>query len=303
MIYFVTVNYYSTEQIARLLESIKNTVTIPYQFIAVNNSPDDAAVYDLAGDGTVIIDAGENLGFGAGCNLGIDWVYRQDPQGIVWPINPDTVMKKTPDSALAFFDAYPEVSILGTIVWEPTGKLWFGGGKFLAATGAILEKNLLSVSVGGTYVLRTGYAHAKPIASLQENRPGAAYVPCDWVSGCSLLLNLRNFQNCPRFDPEYFLYYEDFDFCRRYAQEGHLIAVTDRLAVIHYPSSISNRDLYHKYKHSTYSYLLTLHRYTSQWVLGLRLARLVGHALLLLLAKPAVARGKFEGVLRYLKSR
>lgn len=277
MIYFVTVNYYSTEQIARLLDSIKNTVTVPYQFIAVNNSPEDAAIYELAGDSTIIIDAGENLGFGAGCNLGIDLAYQQDPQKIVWLINPDTLIEKAPDSALAFFDAYPEVSVLGTIVWEPTGKLWFAGGKFLAATGAILEKNLLS-----------------------ENRLRAAYVPCDWVSGCSLLINLRNFKNCPRFDPEYFLYYEDFDFCRRYAREGHLIAVTDRLSVIHYPSSIINRDLYHKYKHSTYSYLLTLDRYASQWVLGWRLARLVGHALLLLLAKPAVARGKLEGVLRFL---
>ncbi|NER32603.1 MAG: glycosyltransferase family 2 protein [Oscillatoria sp. SIO1A7] len=279
MIYFVTVNYYSTEQIARLLQSIKNTTNIPYQFIVINNSPEDAAIYDLAGDETLIIDAGENLGFGGGCNLGIDWVYKQDPQGIVWLINPDTVIKDTPDGAVAFFDSYPEVSILGTTVWEPTGKLWFGGGQFLAATGAILEKNLLS-----------------------ENRLTAAYVPCDWVTGCSLLINLRNFQNCPRFDCQYFLYYEDFDFCRRYDREGHLIAVTDRLAVIHYPSSIINRDLYQKYNHSTYSYLLTMQRYASQWVLGWRFARLLGNALLLLLTKPAVARGKLDGLFRYMKS-
>jgi GT2 family glycosyltransferase len=127
------------------------------------------------------------------------------------------------------------------------------------------------------------------------------YMLCDWVSGCSLLINLRNFPDCPKFDPAYFLYYEDFDFCRRYASLGHLIGFTKHLSVIHQPSAITNRNMFNKIKHSTYSYLLTIEKYTNKLVLLLRLTRLMSHALILMLVKPKVAFGKLYGVLLYLR--
>lgn len=277
MIYFITVNYNSAELISNLRDSIQTTATIPYQLIVVNNSPDCQSISDLARDSTLILESGQNVGFGTGCNLGIRWVYQQDPQGIVWLMNPDTLLNASPDHVPAFFDAHPEVSILGTIVYTPTGNIWFAGGQFAARTGAILEKDLLG------------------------DRPGDAYVPCDWVTGCSLLINLRNFDHCPGFDPYYMLYYEDFDFCRRYAQQGHTVAITAQLSVIHYPSSITNRDFYHKYKHSTYSYLLATQKYTNKMVFSLRFLRLIFHSILLLFVKPSVGVGKIEGMLSYLK--
>ena len=109
----------------------------------------------------MILDAGENLGFGKGCNLGMQWVYDRNPQAIIWLINPDTLMltnslEKVPD----FFTHHPEVSILGTMVYEPTGDIWFGGGKFHQKTGSIIITDNLFL-----------------------HNPTAAYVLCDWVTG------------------------------------------------------------------------------------------------------------------------
>jgi GT2 family glycosyltransferase len=277
VIYFLTINYYSTKLITKLISSIQFSRDIPHKTIIINNSPEDASIHLLKNEAIFIKEAGTNLGFGKACNLGLSWIYAQDTQAIVWIVNPDAYLLKTSvDKVSLFFETYPELSIVGTIIYTPNAKVWFAGGCFVRKTGTILAQKFLT-------------------------NPDADYSLCDWVSGCSLLINLRNFPDCPKFDPAYFLYYEDFDFCRRYASLGHLIGVTKHLSVIHQPSAITNRNMFKKMKYSTYSYLLTIEKYTNRIVLLLRLTRLISHAFILMLVKPKVGFGKLYGVLLYLR--
>ncbi|NJL53069.1 MAG: glycosyltransferase family 2 protein, partial [Hydrococcus sp. SU_1_0] len=167
-------------------------------------------------------EAKENLGFGQACNLGLHWIYSQNGRAIVWLINPDAYFEAalpnpedTQESqaslAIAFFAQHPEISILGTVVYDSTGEITTVGGKFTPGTAALVILNSLPQD------LQADYFHT------------------DWVSGCSLILNLANFKQCPSFDPRYFLYYEDLDFCLRYGQQGHQIAVTSMLKVFMIP--------------------------------------------------------------------
>lgn len=275
MIYFLTINYYSTHLVAKLINSLPTTKNIEYKTVIINNSPEDNSIYHLKTESVLIFNAGHNLGFGSACNLGINWIYTQDPQAIIWIINPDAyLLENTLDKVNSFFELHPEISILGTIVHTPAHLVWFAGGRFRRATGGILIQDLLT-------------------------NTDEKYVVCDWVSGCSLIINLRKFRDCPQFDPAYFLYYEDFDFCRRYAKQGYLIAVTKQFGVLHQPSSITNKYVFLKIKHSTYSYLLSLEKYTNKVVFILRLTRLICYALILIFVKPLVAFGKLDGVLFY----
>ncbi len=277
MIYFLTVNYYSTSLVTQLISSIQASKTIPHKIVVVNNSPQDKSIHLLKSEFVLILESGANLGFGRACNLGLSWIYSQDNQAIVWLINPDTyIVESVLDKVDLFFKANSELSIVGTVIYTPNNKVWFAGGKFIPATGAILNQDYLTDS-------------------------DAEYICCDWVSACSLLINLRIFPECPQFDSAYFLYYEDFDFCRRYANQGHLVAVTKQLTVIHSPSSITNKNIFRKIKHSTYSYLLTLERYTNKLFLVIRLVRLIIYAIILILLRPKVAFGKLYGVLLYLR--
>jgi GT2 family glycosyltransferase len=116
-----------------------------------------------------------------------------------------------------------------------------------------------------------------------------------------MIINLCHFPECPQFDSAYFLYYEDFDFCRRYAARGHQIAITGKLAAVHQSSAVTNRNLRQKFRHSTYSYLLTLKRYTNRPIFLARCLRLFLYALFLLPFKPQTAWGKLEGIVAFLK--
>lgn len=276
MIYFITVNYYSSALIAQLITSLAQPENpTNYALIIVNNSPDDSSLDQLRGTHIHILEAGGNLGFGRGCNLGLAWVYERSPNAIVWLINPDACLHEKPLIPVTqFIQAHPTISILGTLVTTFSHDVWFSGGRF--------------------------YPNSGTIAALQGpiDRQ-ASYLDCDWVSGCSMILNLQNFSECPHFDPEYFLYYEDFEFCWRYRLQGHHIAITHQIEVNHQPSSITNRNALIKTRHSTYSYLLTLGRFISRPVFLVRLGRLILYALVLLPIRPSVGLGKWRGIIDY----
>ena len=286
MIYWITVNYYSTELIQRLINSVVETLHatslplgINHQIIIINNSPDDLSIHRLKSPSILVFDSPENIGFGRACNIGLNWVYQQDSQSIVWLINPDAILPKNSlTKATQFFEQYSHISLLGTVVYNFQNEVEFGGGEFMTKTGKIAELKLISKE------LKT-----------------EAYILADWVSGCSLLINLKNFKHCPQFDRDYFLYYEDFDFCRRYAQQGHLIALTHQIQVIHQSSSITGKNPSLKIKQSIYSYLLTLEKHTSKQVLLYRLFRIIVVANFSLVKDPKVSLSKLKGVCLYLK--
>ena len=276
LIYFLTVNYHSAEQIAALIASFPDLSEFPFQLVIVNNSAGDRQLERLRGEGIEILESQQNVGFGRACNLGMEWIFQHDPEALVWLVNPDASLHENLSlrSLNEFFDSHEGLAIVGTAIYTPTGKLWFGGGSFNPSTGAIDSLNLDDMQV--------------PLRS------------CDWVSGCSTIVNFSCFDRCPHFDPVFFLYYEDFDFCQHYRLLGYKIAFTNQFAVVHTPSSIANRNPFNKLNHSTYSYLLVLERYASRTARAWRFLRVLAVAFALLPIKPAIAFGKLVGVARYL---
>ena len=281
-LYFIIVNYNSSDLVSRLLNSLKDNSS-DYQVVIVNNSAEDREIARLKSNRTVIIEAKENLGFGKACNLGLNWIYQRDSKAIVWLINPDAYFdvkqNRVVSSAIAFFQNHPQISILGTTIYNSEEKLTDAGGTFVPGTAAL-----------------------KITTSIPENN-SKSYFKTDWVSGCSLLVNLANFTQCPNFDPRYFLYYEDLDFCLRYGQQGHQIAVTDLLKIIHDTSSITNRNLYRKYKHITHSYLVHIEKHGNSRTFIWTNIRMSLNTLRLIIIKPQQGAGKLVGFYSYWRSR
>lgn len=286
-IYFLIVNYNSSELISRLLKSLPINSNQNYQIIIVNNSPGDLQIQNLGSDSIKIIEANDNLGFGRACNLGLDWIFRQNQQAIVWLINPDAYFDTANNNevlspveiALNFFTQHPQISILGTVVYDGTGEITAAGGKFTPGTAAL-----------------------ETIDTLPQDEE-LEYFPTDWVSGCSLLINLANFGECPMFDPRYFLYYEDLDFCLRYGKQNHKIAVTPMFKVFHDTSSITDRNLGRKYQHITKSYLIHIEKHGNLSTFVVTNLRMSLNTIRLLIFKPQQGWGKLIGIYQYWQAR
>lgn len=278
-LYFLVVNYNSSNLVARLLDSININCPEKYQVVIINNSAADQEIYNLENDSINIIEAEKNLGFGKACNLGLHWIKERDNEAIIWLINPDAYFNSDVVKAIAFFKNHPQISILGTTTYDSQGEITSAGGTFNAATGA------LSV-----------------VTSLPEDIP-EDYIKTDWVSGSSLLINLANFTDCPNFDPRYFLYYEDLDFCLRYSQQGHQIAITHLIKVIHDTSSISDRNIRKKYQYITQSYLIHIEKYGNLPVFIVTNIRMSLNTIRLILCRPQQGIGKLIGIYNYWQTR
>lgn len=278
-LYFLSVNYYSAALISDLMHSLEANQGV----VIVNNSPTDRAVHGLTGQTygggqVIVIDAPENGGFGAGCNIGLKWIYQRSPRALVWLINPDTQLLPQAVSTVRHCFEHREIAILGTPVLDADGKLWSGAGKFNRWTGSIST-------------------HHETVAD-KLGRPK----PARWVSGCSMVLNLAVLDHCPQFDEVYFLYYEDSDLCERYYQQGYEIAIAPIPLVVHAVSSITGRYTQPKYMHATFSKLTFLRRHATPLALGLNLVYLLIKSLLLKFSNPAAAKGRWEGWAHFLKT-
>ena len=279
--YFLIVNYNSGDLIARLLNSLDDKQN-NFKVVIVNNSPQDASILNLSSNIIKIIEPNVNLGFGKACNLGLNWIAKQNSKAIVWLINPDTYFSSSSkqsispvDRATKFFKQYSEISILGTTVYNSTGELQSAGGTFNPNTAAL------------TIVDR-----------LPENLE-RDYFQTDWVSGCSMLINLANFERVPQFCDRFFLYYEDLDFCLRYSQQGHLVATTHLLKITHDTSTITSRNILQKYRHITQSYLIYIEKYAGKKVFLLTNIRMSLNTIRLLVFNPNQGLGKLIGLYEY----
>lgn len=288
MIYFLTVNYYSADLIKNLLASLMAVDYHPeYHLLIVNNSPDDTAINTLPVDFSIpitVINAGQNLGFAAGCNLGIEYVYKLNSQALIWLINPDTTLENIAISyILECFTQKPNIAILGTRIRDTQGNIWFNHGTFNPWLGSLKH--------GDTRIV------IENIENGEKNLDKT--INSRWVSGCSLILNLSNFNHCPKFDEGYFLYYEDNDFCERYYKIGYAIAVTKAVLVNHAVSAISGKDSYTKFLHATYSKLYFLKQHGTLLSLGLNLIYMLFLIVKLWSKNRQAALGRWQGLQKF----
>jgi GT2 family glycosyltransferase len=73
-----------------------------------------------------------------------------------------------------------------------------------------------------------------PRAKRKYSTPPAESSPVSWVTGCCLMLRRECLEELGGFDEDFFLYYEDVDFCRRAHSSGWSVRFEPALRAIHH---------------------------------------------------------------------
>ncbi|NKC33355.1 glycosyltransferase family 2 protein [Roseomonas sp. BU-1] len=183
----VTVTWRSAAQIRGFLAACPPGMPV---IVVDNASPDDtAAVARAARPEALVLENPANLGFGAGCNRGLDHVATE----FALLVNPDCRLGATAIAALvAAAEAHPECRLVAPRIED-------GAGQPVRSWDVAQPRR--------PRLRRDRRAEPWP-----EGRFCA-----DFASGACLLL--RPAQGL-RFDEGYFLFYEDDDLC---AQAGHVL--------------------------------------------------------------------------------
>ncbi len=124
-------------------------------------------------------------------------------------LNPDTVAQPGAVKALVdFIDAHPSVGIVGSRLENANGGVECSAHTLPSPLGALDEGARLGVL---SRLLRR-YVVTPP--------PQAVAHLCDWVSGASMIIRRQVIDEIGLMDENYFLYFEEVDFCRRAQMAG-----------------------------------------------------------------------------------
>jgi len=190
----------------------------------------------------IVIDNNQhNRGFAKAANLGIRRALRQ-PASRILLVNQDAVV---PPNFLKLM-AQNQADIVAPVIKFKRHGRWvkdFGG--------------LVDFNWGTT--------------SHMENKPTQAP---DYVSGCAMLIKSRVFPKIGLFDEQFFLYFEDVDFCLRAKRAGLKVAVEPQVTVVH-PLAESRQKGWWKRYHHFRSHWLFVNKYLRWWQRPLAWAKII----------------------------
>ena len=198
----VIVTYLTDRKILlNCLQSIDRNIKI----LIVENSKNfkEKAYFTKKFSNIEVVCTGLNLGYGKGNNFGLNKV-KTDYALI---LNPDIVCKSN------FF--------------KKIIKLITKNNKF-SIVGCQYSNE--------TVYLPAGFFEKKKHNLFQSNfskKKRKILTKVDWVTGCSMLINLKKFINSDIFDKNYFLYFEEFDLCKSTNDRGGLVYSSSDLKVHH----------------------------------------------------------------------
>lgn len=229
------VNYRSAELVCRMLpELIRQIDTSKDRIVIVDNqSPDDSFKFlnDFVNsfdcnEYVEVVLADKNGGFSYGNNLAIKTAVtkHQATPTYVWLLNPDTkLLENALLNLFTFFDKHPKAGILGSRLEGEDFELQGSAFRFLTLKSELLSGLRLGV---------IDNLFSKYLVSPREIPTEPTRV--DWLAGASMLIRYPVLKDIGLMDEQYFLYFEETDFCLQSAKAGWECWYVPSSRVIHY---------------------------------------------------------------------
>ena len=198
----LTVNWGSPEDTIVALRSLAAMTKPPNLIICVDNGSTAAELSHLRAHmpkQTVVIELGENMGVAAANNAGLEYALDQ---GVSWTLllNNDAIVKAgCMERCLAEVTAAPRVAMVGPAVTfaDRPHLLWFAGGNVSDWFGYPSHRGLLRPAVSPPPSSDVGY-----------------------VSTCCALISSAAIRSLGPFRADYFMYYDDAEWCQRARANG-----------------------------------------------------------------------------------
>jgi N-acetylglucosaminyl-diphospho-decaprenol L-rhamnosyltransferase len=204
-----------TIECLRSVASERSDPNIRIRVIVVDNASGDSASIAQAiethhwSSWVTLITAPINGGFAYGNNLGIDAAYAYDTPSYVYLLNPDAQVRSSAIGSLVrFLDAHPKVGIAGSSFENLDGSDWPYAFRFPTLMSEVLQ----GIELGLASRLFRRWVVAQTMTKVPQ--------PTDWICGASMMIRPSVLASIGGLDENYFLYFEETDFCLRAKRAG-----------------------------------------------------------------------------------
>lgn len=206
------------------------------EIVVIDNAslPEDVERLKHLHSSVILLKSDSNLGFGAASNLGIE---RATGRHICF-LNPDTkLLDGALECMLQYCYRHPEVGAVGPRIWaDDERSILLPPGD--PPTFSFLLSQIVAdaVSTVGWYHSRRW--HRRAMTFWRSRMPLAVHT----LSGACMLTTRAVVDRVGGFDPSYFLYYEDTDWCRRVRLAGYQLAYVPDAEIVHYYNQSAKLD-------------------------------------------------------------
>lgn len=218
----VIVSFNAREDLQRCLASLVASPPAGMcEIVVVDNGSTDGApdMVEARFPSVRLIRPGRNLGFGAANNVG----FRHTTGDLVLLLNPDTIVPPGAIDALRErLDARPDAAALGPRLVDLDGRVELSWGRLPGPFAEGWQK-----LIGRAHDARIGPVSSAIRAQARRERA------VDWVSGACLLVRRVDAEAVGLFDEQFFLYWEDADFCASLRARGRRVLFSPVAEVVH----------------------------------------------------------------------
>lgn len=218
---FLTVNYNQAQVTLDLIRSLESLTYANWEIVVVDNGSNTKELSELIPDSPRIkfLDTGENLGFAGGNNAGLKLCTGE----YIFFINNDTEVE--PDllePILKVFDA-DDVGIVSP-------KIRF------------FDPPLLIQYAGATPMSRISIRNAGIGWQEEDQGQHDHIIETSYIHGAAMVVPRKVLQEVGPMYADYFLYYEEYDWCDRIAKAGYKVIYCGLSTVFHKESVSTGRE-------------------------------------------------------------
>lgn len=194
-VFIIILNWNGWQDTVECIESCRKLTYTNFHILLVDNGSTDGseAILREQFPGIDIIQTGGNLGFAGGNNVGIKYALEREAE-YIWLLNNDTVVDGNALTALVGEleqNAGAGIAVSKIYYFSRPETIWFAGGIWSPA-GHLAVHRGLDEEEAGQY---------------------AAVAETDFATGCSLLFRSSLISQIGYLKEDYFLYWEDVDWC------------------------------------------------------------------------------------------
>ena len=213
----VIVNYNVAHYLERCLKSLDPSMDV----WVVDNASKDESVAKVKKDfpWVNLIESKENLGFSKAINLAV----KKSKGEALLLLNPDTELKPQSHQHILKYCTSLHAKAIGFRQVDKHGRFQLSFGFRPNVTNELLRRAVQHRLDRKGHLLGT-----------IMDRVFSRKTSVSWVAGSSLLVGRDAFEKIDGFDENFFLFFEDIDFCLRLAQSGISILYDPSLTLIHH---------------------------------------------------------------------
>jgi len=214
----ITVNYNQLEVTCELLNSLRKLQFKDYEVFVVDNASTVSPKQHLNSHypEVQVIESSKNLGFAGGNNLAV----RECKGDYIFFVNNDTeLIEGCIEQLLAMFDKIPNLGIVSPLIcYFPSEENQFKDIIQYAGTTTVSNFTARNTTIGEMELDKGQYTKAEPTA---------------YVHGAAMMIPRSVVEKTGMMAEDYFLYYEELDWCEQIRNAGFKIYVEPNAKIYH----------------------------------------------------------------------